>query len=752
MKTLLSLTFMLALAVSALAQTPGLDRRRQAATPTGTPDQPDPRANTRFNPRGGMPIDPRTGRPIDPRSGAAPAIPIREDPALTAKVVGLWKGVYCSGVTVNLADLELKAAEGGHGMAGEVRFTSLADPRMRMVRPTEGSWRVEGKLDAGARTLTLIPKGWIKPPGGLLMQPPPQAMAVVYVEESQSLAGEFDSGTPSHGELPYFLFIRADGVGDPAGKIRALADHALAVMTMVRPTPAASAPDADTIVKWAGPYEQEYGASARTGGVGMIAAHALPLLNDANFKPVFGDGYDAIDPGTLLKAVQNLRSPGGLARALSPAELKIVRDYSYLEYVIRPSSAKVIAVAAMRVIDAWQIQMMARLSEEIASPSAFDDLASAQKAFKDRVPYAFPSDQKRAADAFEALRGKLAASTVTASVDRAIAEASGMNGAKLLAAWPTEHASMLRYATAAERETGLQKINRRLDELLQPLLAPLLAQLDKLGSGADAVHAGAAWHKTLLGQFDFAVNRPPVQQALARFTERRKRDLAEAQAQLLQRLAACKKADEVDALFANDLSLPGDDRSSAYAALVDARNKRKQKIAEEELLAMFSEEERAIMDRPGHLNVARAKPGPPSAEEIRLALLRGFAFGTGKMIDAHTCRNVSRSQSFLIPYPLIITISDEKRIDWAQVPNTNDYTCHYDVTIKIKIADDNMIANYDAKTRQGSQQMADMITKMTKIAGPMEQTFRLYDDGWGVPKLHEAGTKEAVLDLLGPRR
>src|SRR5436309_1247866 len=178
MNTLCALMFTFTVATTALAQDPTApDRRRQGAPPpTDTATQSDPRANPRaapatdprFNPRRGMAIDPRTGRPIDPRAAATPVVATREDPTLTSQLAGVWKGVYCTGVAVNLADLELRVGDGGHGLSGEVRFASLPDPRMRMVKPTEGSWRVEGSIDAGSRALTLTPKGWIKPPAGLL--------------------------------------------------------------------------------------------------------------------------------------------------------------------------------------------------------------------------------------------------------------------------------------------------------------------------------------------------------------------------------------------------------------------------------------------------------------------------------------------------------------------------------------------------------------------------------------------------------
>jgi len=291
--------------------------------------------------------------------------------------------------------------------------------------------------------------------------------------------------------------------------------------------------------------------------------------------------------------------------------------------------------------------------------------------------------------------------------------------------------------------------------VLRELLEPPVAQIAKLGSGEEAVRAGAAWHKSLLAQFEFASARPAFAQAVAQLRSRRDPDLAAGSERILQRIQACKTPEEVDALFASDLSVPGDEAARAHAALADAGKKRKQKIEDDRILALFSREEQEIMDRPGHLDLSRAKNVPPSPEEMRLAMVRGWAFGTGKMLDAHTARHVDRLQSgFGLPFSVNMRFTDESKISADRIGETNDYKCQFQIVMQMSLPDDNILANYDAVTRAGMENMLKLVNAFCVAASsePQKKTLRLTENGWVIPELMEAGAIEGAFGrMLGGR-
>jgi hypothetical protein len=71
------------------------------------------------------------------------------------------------------------------------------------------------------------------------------------------------------------------------------------------------------------------------------------------------------------------------------------------------------------------------------------------------------------------------------------------------------------------------------------------------------------------------------------------------------------------------------------------------------------------------------------------------------------------------------------------------YDRQFQVAMSFKIADDNVLANYDADTRTGSQQMADLAGALSKLGRETNEVqrkkLRLYEDGWRAPELRQAG-------------
>lgn len=670
---------------------------------------------------------------------------------------GPWQGVFAIDLsTTYLADVDLKSTDDHGGLSGEIHFTPVViNPALaRMAEPMAGTWRVSGNADRGTRTLTLMQKGWVK-------QPPNQQfslvdMGAVYSAGRDEFAGQFLPNPPrAFNDLSYFLFVRAGATVDRAqavANLKKIAEHTLrpAPVRRTRDQVAAAAPIPPTeaaLIEWAARYNREYPGSVTKDRTEKIMAQSLPLLNDAAFKPVFGDAYDAVDFAMLTATINRLhgRDPNAARGSVQRPNLQFIRENGYLEFVLHPNPPRIISVAAMRTIDAWQAESLERFRVAPVTAATYDEMTATQKAIKERMAYAWPTDRKQTEVAFEQIRNQVAGSGVTAMADRAVATASGMQGVKMLAGWEKTNASALEHADPASRSAATERVNAQLDKLLTQLLEPYEARLAKLGSGFEAVWEGARWHRDMVEQFTFVAPRPPCQQIMNRFAARRAQDLADAQPNLLLRIEKSPTQADIDRIF-SALSFPTDSKSPGYPLLVAAKDKRLKEIEIEQLMATFSKDERDMMDRPGHIDVTRYKQTPPSAEECRLAMLRMYAVGKGKMIDAHTARYQGQ-----MGFSVIISATDEKVRTFHP---SEDHKGYFDVDLQIllqgKIPDDNILSAIDPNSRKGAKLGADMVNAVNLALGSEARiiTLRLEEDGWQILGSHEAAAVEAAMDKL----
>lgn len=701
-----------------------------------------------------QPVPPRRGfSPADPNARVIDAGP-RASSATPIDLSGAWRGVYCADDTVVVADLELTTDAAKRTLTGELRMTTIPSALMRgtAAQPFKGSSAVTGVVDPGSRTVVLSAAAGVRPPmPGIL---PPSAStkqmklnAVMSVGRTQ-FAGQFEGQNGSQPGQPYFVFARADA----ATKLEDLAKHAAALGGALK---ASGSPPSDAeLAKWSARYVEEYGQAGLGTSVDRISAMALPLLNDATFKPLFGERYDALDFGKLAAAMQR---GGGVVSGGSRADPQFVREHLYIQYMLWPSAPKLVSVAAMRVIDAWKTELLAHFQNDPPVASAFDDLAAAQKALKERVEYAWPSEKKATDETIERIRPRMSGSALAANVDRAVSDAAGRAGAEALASWAKTNEALLATCAQAERDAAQKRIDTKLDALLEPLLAESLAQLEKLGSGPTAVRDGAAWYRALLTQFAFAAQRPPVVRATEKLAGRREQDIAAGQRSYADAIAAAQTTDDIDRLFATDLSVPGDPSTPSFAPLAAIARERKRVLQEAILMSLFSADEKQYMDRPGHIDLSKYDGAPPSPESARLALLRGYASLSGTLLDAHTARCVSRQFSpMLLPFSAVISMSNERftnePVEVRSTENEDEYgwRCTYTLTMQMTIPQDNVLASYDSVVRQGVDQEMKLVNGLLQAFAntPSTAVFELYEDGWGVPGMRAIGGAESALGAL----
>jgi len=517
--------------------------------------------------------------------------------------------------------------------------------------------------------------------------------------------------------------------------------------------PGWQAPPPDKLLAWAERFRREMPAtSLQATNYEVLFKAARNLFEDSWFRQCFGMPYDQM---TAEQRAVVHRAFGEAAMHGDSA----LHDYAFLARPFQvigdfgPGDLTV-SVLWQRAMRGWLAGAQEVFAGLPAERGSFAHLAAAESEGGAELAFLWPGEKRAFADFLGGTRSRLAGPLLTAEADQLIAGAADNAGARRLASWAASEKDLLQYAAPAERAQLQRRIGARLDTLLVELVAADVARLTDLGDGLAAVEAGNAWYRQFVRSYDFAMDHAAVQGGLAKLRALRPRALAAAQAAILQQVDAAGSEAQVGAVVASFLACPGDSDTPAAAAIRERAGRRQAAIHEKEMLAMFSDYERSLMDRPGHIDVSRAKGRPPNAEEIRLALLRGMAFGTGKMIDAHTAR-----RSGLLGAAGVIVRIDSVEVVPLGPPapkgavamvEDGRYYMKYHIQMHLSLPTDDPLWNVDPNFRRGAQMGLDLANSSSALLSEEDnyEEFELYSDGWGVPDLREQGAANAGLDAL----
>ncbi len=366
-----------------------------------------------------------------------------------------------------------------------------------------------------------------------------------------------------------------------------------------------------------------------------------------------------------------------------------------------------------------------------------------------RAEYVWPSEKKEWAGTFAKLRTGMGGATLAANIEKALQTPGTMEGAKMLADWPRVNAVLLRSAPAAEGAEARKKVEGKLDGILEQLLAGKRAEVAKLGNGMEGIHAGVGLYQGLTKEYGFVMERGPVQVVMKELVAKREGELHAGAGDFVKKIQASKTVDEVDGMVKGELSVPGDAGLKDYGVIAKAAADKKMQLDRDHMMSLFTKDEQDLMDRPGHIDLKKGEGKAPTAEDVRMAMLRGFAGTTGKVIDEHNALSVTRSQSFGVPYTLNVKLSEEKMTGFMPVEKTKDFECHFEILIEMTIPKGNIIASYDANTVAGSAKMAEIANGLAKAMAKTEhvQVLRLYEDGWGIPEMRDRAAAEGALQL-----
>jgi hypothetical protein len=328
------------------------------------------------------------------------------------------------------------------------------------------------------------------------------------------------------------------------------------------------APPVDKLLDWASRLKQELPTlDLRNTRMENLYLPARNLFDDAYFQQYFGIPYEQMDTAQR-KAVASVFSQHS-------------RELFEFDFLNRPflnvgdfgAPDITVSIYWQHTLRSWIDAMQASFTTMPAEELSFSNLSADESAADTLLPFLWPSERNRFHTALADARTRLAGPVLTLRADRLIATASGNAGARELAGWQTQEKDILQYVSTTERDKFQQRIDTRLDKILEQPVAANVRSLATLGHGLDAVLAGNKWYQRFENSYDFAMARPPVQEALQMFRRVRAKNLIEAKPSIIAQLDGAEQEAQVQSILGNYLC-PGDANSEIGVAIREHADQR----------------------------------------------------------------------------------------------------------------------------------------------------------------------------------
>ena len=484
-------------------------------------------------------------------------------------VAGVYEGALIAEKRQFFAQLRL-SREGTNELSGELIFSATAADQKPL-----GSFKLNGTFDSANNTFKLSSGGELAASDGLILA---------------TASGNLEPGTgkihaqltPTGGTLDLIRNEKktAELQAKSAESTKRLAEGPVSLAQ-------ARTDDErrDAIVRWFRRLKREYpDLDLHHSILGPeLYGKVLNLFSDDDFVPVFGKPFEALTADDRNYVKQ-------LFRRLFTGERRELLD-GFGDFLDRPfilptgsfSYADVAPQLAFRrtVRKQWH-ETMDRLKGLSPTSADYDELLSLEK--KETEPFRdlWPSEFKQFQEAVESTKRRLADTVATQRLDKVMANAGGLEGARLLSDWIDQQVDVLKYISDETHKKLKARINEKADELLAEPLRKEADAVAQLGGGILAVRAGKTWYYELRKNYGFARDSRSFQNAVARLQARRSADLDAAAEDIINEVNVQTSAQDLYEVVATYVGVPGDDKTAGGAKIALAVTERRKAIPPEE--------------------------------------------------------------------------------------------------------------------------------------------------------------------------
>jgi hypothetical protein len=637
-------------------------------------------------------------------------------------IAGVYEGALIAQKRQFFAQLRLNR-DGPNELSGELIFSATASDSQPL-----GSFKLKGTFDPANTTFKLSSGGELTSSDGLILA---------------TADGNFEPGSgkiraqlsPTDGTLE--LTRNAKKTAELQAKSTERAKR-LAQSPVSLEQAKTDDERRDAIVRWFRRLKQEYpDLDLHHSILGPeLYQKLLNLFGDDDFVPVFGKPFEALTADDRNYVKQLFR------RLFSGPEKRELLD-GFGDFLDRPfvlpngsfSYNDVVPQLAFRrtIRKQWR-ETMDRMKTLSPTSADYDELLSMKKKGTEPFRDLWPSEFKQFQEAADSAKRRLADGASSERLDMALANASGVDGARLLSNWAEQEKELLKYVSGDTRQKLNSRVNTKLDELLGDLLHGEADAVSKFGEGMDAVRAGNKWYHHLADTYGFAAGRPVFQAAVEKLKARRAADLAAAQPAIITEVINQSSERAVDSVRWSYLSVPGDTDTPVASAVAEAASTRKKAIQRGQALARFSPHEQEWLTPAGTIAIPSEIP-EPDENDLRVAIVRTLEMMGGERVDMFTVNWSNPITKRLGTYP-IITIDNVEKLACSRVPGGFRVSYRVQMTIDYPESIKHLM---NSQPSFGGAMMQQLTQQINGPHGTQEGHFELTERGWWCPTMQEHG-------------
>lgn len=366
----------------------------------------------------------------------------------------------------------------------------------------------------------------------------------------------------------------------------------------------------------------------------MNEKYYVNLFTDERFVPVFGTPFDQIseqDRQSLLGKLTNqcFSMIGGY---------KDWQDLQRYQMIVTNfwNGDGMRFAAGARETKQWQHRVLADIQALPPSEEAFTKVSAARIHAKSAMDVFLPGERQAFNDLLTQEARRVAEQALVARINRTSAVASTYEGLKQLQEVVDDQQGLFDLVPPPVKAREEARAAQAYHDGFTKILEGDWKRFEARGTGITAVINGVLWHRDLenryYGVFDIG---PPVHAVLKQFREAREKDLAESATSIIQTLKASATTAEGLNEKQEEYLVYDDTLVSAAKPIYAWIEHQKAALNFQKEKWRFSENEIGLMKTPGYLTVPSSY-GPPSGDDIRMALLRAYVSAGGRLVDRNT--------------------------------------------------------------------------------------------------------------------